>query len=350
MVSDEEDEYVLNDEELEVENEDQNLETDDEDEVASNEEKNEDGTDEEEEEEETVCEEEADGDEEAVGEEKKGKKDNVKPKTPTTIPFQTAVKTLTANTAVVQSVIQEPTIKSPPMITDKSRPNIICQRLSPEVTNKQPLPQLPVNSSKIVETLDKRKKQIKKCSSPNPPVDCVGDDCYPCPPDATQVVSAVPSSSIHEVSVSYNRSHVTVSTLARGLKPIGTTGPPTSGFLAGPYRTTNNIVTEAVTASVPSSSAYLPPQVSPVYQAPLPTNYSSYPIDYAVAGTPLPPPPPTIPFRNVVVTPTQLHETHPLPPTTVITQQSTVTSAGGDSEFGGLVSYFSSQQEDDFDT
>lgn len=342
---------MLNDEELEVENEDQNLETDDEDEVVSNEENNEDETDKEkeEEEEETVCEEEADGDEEAVSEEKEGKKDYENPKTPTTIPLQTAVKSQTANTAVVQSVIREPTIISPPKITDKSRPNIICQQLSPEVTNKQALPQLPVNSSKIVETLDKRKKQVKKCPSPNPPLDCVGDDCYPCPPDATQVVSAVPSSSIHEVSVSYNRPPVTVSTLARGLKPIGTTGPPTSGFLAGPYRTTNNIATEAVIASVPSSSTYLPPQVSPVYQAPLPTNYSSYPIDYVVSGTPLPPPPPTIPFRNVVVTPTQLHETHPPPPTTVIAQQPSVTSAGGDSEFGGLVSYFSSQQEDDFD-
>lgn len=347
MVRDEEDEYVLNDEELEVENEDQKFETDDEDAVSSNEEKNED--EESDEEEETVCEEEA-NDKKSVVEEKMEKKDDTKPKTTTTVPLQTAVKSQTVTTPVVQSVIREPpTVMLSPMTTDKSDSNIIHQRLSPEVTNKQALPQLPFDSSKTVKALDKRKQQVKKCPLPNPPVDYAGGGCYPCP-DATQVDSIVPSSPIHTASVSYNRPHVTVSTSAGKFKPVGTVAPPPSGFLAGPYRTTNKIVTEAVTASVPSSRAYLPPQVSQVYQAPLPNNYSSYPIDYAAVGTPLPPPPPAIPFRNMVVMPTQLHENHPPLPTTVITQQHSVPSAGGDSEFGGLVSYFSSQQEDDFDS
>lgn len=102
----------------------------------------------------------------------------------------------------------------------------------------------------------------------------------------------------------------------------------------------------------PASSTYQPPAGPPGaavsvqqvhYQAPPPANYS-YPIDYVV------PPPPTVAFRNIAVAPPpQSHETLPLPPIVGLHPPSQLSQAAGDSEFGGLVSYFSSQQEDDFD-
>lgn len=345
--SDEEDEYVLNEEELEAENEDQNLEVEEE-VMASNDEKDEEldeedvGEEEDEDEEEDDEEEEEDGQKAATA---------AVPLAP-----QMAVKSALTN---VQSVIRGP----PPAIPVSSTPSLVGfvqdpqqnvhQRLLPPVigatptqTIKQILPPLSVVDSTVVGTLDKRKRpsqSLKKSLSPNSSVDYGGSSSYPFPPDATKVV--LPSHSLPpSVHVPYNRPPVTTG----GFKPMAAAQPPPGGFpvTSAPYRAANKMST----AEISAPPAYLPPQQQPsqvqqVYQTPpLPANYSPYPIDYVNAGTPLPPPPPTIAFRNVVTAPTSHEPLPPAPPT----HQSATTR--GDSEFGGLVSYFSSQQEDDFDT
>jgi len=339
---DEEDDYVLNDEELEAENEDRNLEIDDEDTIASNEEKDED-----EEEEEEVDDEEV-GDEEEEEEEEDSKDDtSSKLKNETTVIQPSVVKLPPAVTAVPQSVIQKPITTTPLAALEECRP-ILHQRLLPVENDKQTLPQLSVDPV-VVGTLDKQLKRIphqpKKCPSPNPPVDYAGGGCYPCPPDATKVVSAIPPPPIQPVV--YNKQSASVLTSTGGFKSTTTTIPqPPSSFHPTPYRMANKIAPETVSAAVPTLPVYHPPQVQQVYQAPLRTNYSPFPIDYATAGVPLPPPSTAIPIRNVVIAPTPPQET--LPMTTL--HQNLITTVGGDSEFGGLVSYFSSQQEDDFDT
>lgn len=326
MASDDEDEYVLNDEELEAENEDHNLELDDEedDPVVSNEE----------------------NDEEVVEEEK----DDLKPKATST--SQPLAITSPPSTGTTQSVIKEPTnttlVSSGSPVMDLIQDGNAHQRLLPLAVesavriNNQSLPQLSVG------TLDKCKQlphQLKKSPSPNTSVDC--SDSYPYPPDATKVVLAVPSAPIH---VAYNKPP---GVAADGFKHMTATVPSPlspSGFSAtpAPYRCANKIVA-APAVAVPTPPGYLPPQVQQVYQAPLSANYSPYPIDYVAPGAPLPPPPPAIPFRNVGIAPSSSHD-NPVPPLTQ--QQSSIGSvaSSGDSEFGGLVSYFSSQQEDDFDT
>lgn len=350
MASDEEDEYVLNEEELEAENEDQNLEVE-EDVLASNDEKDE------ELDEEDVVEEE-DEEEEEEGEEDEPKlaaavaAADVVPLAP-----QIAVKSPFTN---VQSVIKGPPSTAPISSTPSSvatdfvqdSQQNIHQRLLPPIigatpaqTTKQLLPPLSVVDSTVVGTLDKRKRPsqpLKKSPSPNSSVDYGGNSSYPFPPDATKVVLS--SHSLPPpVHVPYNRPPTTTG----GFKPMAAAQPPPGGFpvTSVPYRTVNKIPTAAVSAPPAYIPQQQPSQVQQVYQAPpLPANYSPYPIDYANAGTPLPPPPPTITFRNVVTAPTSHEPLPPVPPT----QQSA--TAGGDSEFGGLVSYFSSQQEDDFDT
>lgn len=319
------------------------METDEEDTVVSNEEENKEETDDEKEEavdkeEETVDKE----DNEEEGEEE----ENSLIQTTSAKVLPEIVKSPSVNSVVIQSVIREP------ITTVNPRPNTVHQRLLLEMSDKQISPQLPINPPTTAETLDKRKRPVhqqKKCPSPNPPVDYVSGGCYPCPPDATKVVTTVPPLSVQH-TVSYNRTPVAVSNPAGGFKPmVAATLPSQGGLLVTPYRTIHKNVTETV-SSVTSSPAYHTQQVQQVYQAPMPTNYSSYPIDYASTGTTLPPAlPPSIPFRNVVVAPAQLHEPQLPPTTTLITQQSSVLTTGGDSEFGGLVSYFSSQQEDDFD-
>jgi len=336
---------VLNDEELEAENEDHTLEVDEDDALASNDEKDE------EDDEEAVDEEEEDEDEE----------EEVNPKLvisssgppASNVAHQTVVK-LPPLSAVVQSVIREPLSSSPsdPVASEPHHgahprllPPAVAQRsdkqaLSPIVDLNQGSP-------------DKRKRppqhQPKKCTSPNPLVDFGVGTGYPYAPDATKVaVSAVPPSPAH---VAYIRPPAAVSAAAGVFKTMvprtaGDVGFPVSPV---PYRTAANKMT--------GPAAYLspqpPPQVQQVYQAPTPpqpqppsTSYSPYPIDYATTGAPLPPPPPTIAYRNVLVAPPS-HE-HALLPSA--TQQQQSATGTGDSEFGGLVSYFSSQQEDDFDT
>lgn len=342
------------------------METEEEDTVVSNEENNKEETDDEKEEavdkedeavdkeeEEAVDEEEeaVDEEEEAVDKEdnegEEEEEENGLMQTTSAKVLHQIVKSPSADSAVFQSVIRE-------SITVNPRPNTIHRRLLPEMSDKQIPPQLSINPATTAETLDKRKRPVhqqKKCPSPNPPVDYAAGGCYPCPPDATKVVTTVPLLSAQH-TVSYNRPPMAVSNPASGFKPMAAaTLPSQGGLLTAPYRTTNKNVTETVSSSVVSSSpAYHTPQVQQVYQAPMPTNYSSYPIDYATAGTTLPTPlPPTIPFRNVVVAPTQLHDPQLPLTTTLTTQQPSVSTTGGDSEFGGLVSYFSSQQEDDFD-
>lgn len=318
------------------------METDEEDTVVSNEENKEETDDEKEEV--------VDKEEEVVDKDDNGGKEeeeeNSLIQTTSATVLHKIVKSPSVNSAVIQSVIREP------ITTVNPRPNPVHQRLLPEMSDKQISPQLPINASTTAETLDKRKRlvhQQKKCPSPNPPVDYVSGGCYPCPPDATKVVTTVPTLSAQHTA-SYNRTSITVSNPAGGFKPmVAVTLPSQGGLLAAPYRTTHKNVSETV-SSVTSSPAYQTQQVQQVYQAPMPTNYSSYPIDYASTGTTLPPPlPPSIPFRNVVVAPAQLHEPQLPPTTTLITQQPSVLTTGGESEFGGLVSYFSSQQEDDFD-
>ncbi|XP_022181216.1 remodeling and spacing factor 1 [Myzus persicae] len=346
---DEEDEYVLNDEELEVENEDHTLEVDEDDAIASNDEKDEDDD---VYEEEAVDEEEEDEDEEeevdtklaisssAPAESHVAHRAVVKPPPPP---------------AVVQSVIREPvsSSSSDPVTVEPHTsahprlfPQAVVQRsdkqvLSPVVDPEQGSP-------------DKRKRsqhQPKKCPSPNPVVDYGGSAGYPYAPDATKVaVSPVPPLPAH---VAYIRPPAVVSAAAGVFKTMVPRTAGDVGFPVAPvpYRTGANKMTGPASYLPPPP----PPQVQQVYQAPTPqpqpqpssTSYSPYPIDYAVTGAPLPPPPPTIAFRNVVVAPPS-HEHAPLLPST--TQQQQSATGAGDSEFGGLVSYFSSQQEDDFDT
>lgn len=344
---------MLNDEELEIENEDRNLEVDDDDTVASNEEK-----DEEAEEEAEVA--------SAVVDEENEEEDSPKPAI--AIIAQPMDAKLPPITAIVQSVIKEPiTTTSVINITEDLPSHTIHQRLLPPVakiacrdTDKQIQPHLSVDPV-VVGMPEKRKRpsnQLKK--SPSPSVDYSNSGgIYPYPLGATNVVSAVPPiSSIH---VAYNRP----SDVSAGeLKPLPVTlaDPPSSlvggsgGFstASATYRIGNKIIAPPVTTTISTSPAYqLPPQQ--VYnQAPLQSaNYSPYPIDYVTPGTQLPPPPPAIAFRNVIVASPPLTSSHEPSLPSVQQQQSTITTgmvAGGDSEFGGLVSYFSSQQEDDFDT
>lgn len=343
MASDEEDEYVLNEEELEAENEDQNLEVED-DVIASNDDKDE------ELDEEDVGEEEDDEEEEEEEEE-----DETKSAT-TTVPLapQMAVKSTLTN---VQSVIRGPPTAIPITPTPSSAAadfvqdpqQNVHQRLLPPVigtspaqTNKQILPPLSVVDSTAVEMLDKRKRpsqSLKKSPSPNSSVDYGGSSSYPFPPDATKVV--LPSHSLPPpVHVPYNRPPATTG----GFKHMAAAPPGGFPVTSAPYRAASKMSTAAISAPPAYLPQQQPSQVQQVYQTPpLPANYSPYPIDYVNAGTPLPPPPPTIAFRNVTA-PTSLEPLPPVPPT----QQSATTR--GDSEFGGLVSYFSSQQEDDFDT
>ncbi|KAL4090428.1 hypothetical protein QTP88_025264 [Uroleucon formosanum] len=348
VASDEEDEYVLNDEELEAENEDHTLEVDEDDALASNDEKDEEDVYEEE-----AVDEEEENDDEDEEEEVNPKLAAISSSEPAASNFahQTVVK-LPPQSAVVQSVIREPLSlpSSNPVAVEPHHgahprllPPAVAQRsdktaLSPVIDPNQGSP-------------DKRKRpqhQPKKCPSPNPMVDFGAGAGYPYAPDATKVaVSAVPPSSAH---VAYIRPPIAVSAAAAGV--FKTMVPQTAGDVGFPpvapvpYRTAANKMTG------PAAYLHPPPlpQVQQVYQAPTPqpqlpsTSYSPYPIDYASTGAPLPPPPPTIAFRNVLVGP---HE-HTLVPGA--TQQQQSAAGGGDSEFGGLVSYFSSQQEDDFDT
>lgn len=285
-------------------------------------------------------------DEEVVEEEE----DDPKPKATSTTQ---RLAVTSPSTAVTQSVIKEPTnitpVSSGSPVIDLIQDKNVHQRLLPSAveeavqTNNQSLPQLSVGTSDKCKRLP---HQLKKSPSPNPSVDC--GDSYPYPPDATKVVSAVPPASIH---VAFNKPagaatdgfKLMTATVPSPLSPDGFSDTPT------PYRGPNKIAA-APAVAVPTPPGYLPPQVQQVYQAPLPANYSPYPIDYAAPGAPLPPPPPpTIPFRNVVVIPPSSHDTPVLVQTH---QQSAIgpVAGSGDSEFGGLVSYFSSQQEDDFDT
>ncbi|VVC44492.1 Hypothetical protein CINCED_3A013054 [Cinara cedri] len=344
IVSDEEDEYVLNDEELEAENEDHNMEIDDGDTVASNELKDEE---EEEEEEEEV-------DDEVI-EDEDDEEENDNDEKPSLVPPQhTAEKSPSLD---VQSVITEspaPTVLVPlegSIASDYNLHHPAHQRLLPSTDN------IKVESPRfsLVGTPEKRKRpphQLKKLPSPNPHSDYSDSGSgYPYIPDATKVVS----SSISSIQIGYSgpplqESSASVATsVSGGFKSMTAVPLPPGGFpitSPAPYRSANKVTAESVAVSTSQSPTYLSPQVQQVYQTPPPANYSPYPIDYATTTAPLPPPPSTVAFRNVAAAPPSSQE-HPLLHTT---QQSAGVTAGGDSEFGGLVSYFSSQQEDDFDT
>lgn len=335
-MSDDEDEYVLNDEELEAEKE----EVDDEESVANNEEKDDD----EEEDDDS-------GEENEDQKEEETKIRDLKPKVVLDMPQPVVIKPLSSN---VQSVIKETqskaSVSSNPAVVDcVQEPNhIVNQRLLPSSTTAETASlAIKQETSDLVGTPEKRKRQphlLKKALSPNLPVDFGGSGGYPHPPDATKVVSTSPP--IHGV---YNRPPLqgglppTGTDTTVGFKPLVVTQPPGSFPVPPtvPYRTVNKIASSTVT--VPAPPAYLPAQVQQVYQAPPPPpdGYSPYPINYSAANVPLPPPPPAIAFRNVVAP-------SPQEPTLLTQQPAGVVS--GDSEFGGLVSYFSSQQEDDFDT
>lgn len=339
---------MLNDEEIEVENEDRNLEVDDED-AVSNEEKDEDDN---YEEDELV----GDNDDDDNGDDNDEKEDI--PKTVTTVISPIiAVKPSSTST---HSVIQEPMSTSHPLYKEHQR---LLPPKSENVSVANVQTSLP--SSVIESPIEKRKRsshQVKK--SPNHPVD-YGGGIYPCPPDATKVVSTVSQPPVH---IAYNRlaqqgagvgqpviaiggGQPTIATgggqpatAIGGFKPTAIVAPPSGFPITAPYRATNKITSATPTVLVPSAYLQPPPQQVQVYQTPPPpTNFSSYPIDYTSAGTQLPPPPPAIPFRNVVIVPSVTQEPLSIP-------QQLSGNAGGDSEFGGLVSYFSSQQEDDFDT
>lgn len=347
IISDEEDEYVLNDEELEAENEDHNLEVDDED-AVSNEEKDEDQIDDDVDDDNddddggeaaiNDDEEEELEDEEKEEEEDDPKQISIEPITPQKIPIKSP-------STSIQSVIQEPT-------STGHQSHKVHSRLLPPTNEDEPVANLQTSipTTVIESPTEKRKRpshQIKKCPSPKHKTD-YSDSNYQCPPDATIVMSTVSQPSVH---IAYNRLPPTQSLVAQPTTTIGgfksnTIVTPPSGFPpTTSYRNVNKIAATTSTVVIPPAYIQPPPQlVQQVYQTPPPpTNFSSYPIDYTAAGVPLPPPPPTIPFRNVVVAPPMVHE-----PLTVPQQSSG--AAGGDSEFGGLVSYFSSQQEDDFDT
>uniref|UniRef100_A0A2S2QG69 Bromodomain adjacent to zinc finger domain protein 2B n=1 Tax=Sipha flava TaxID=143950 RepID=A0A2S2QG69_9HEMI len=350
VMSDEEDEYVLNDEELAAENDDHHLEVDEEDAMASNDEKDDDEDaeeeeeegEEEEEEEEVADEEEGDDEEQKVSDSKPAAVQQVAEKLPTS-----------AAAAVAQSVIRE--LPPPPLVSTvppTAAADYAQQRLLPlaagattvrtSVLAPTPLPP--------VDPADKRKRpsphQLNESPLPNPSVD-YGGGGYPYPSDATKVVASTvvpPSQPVHQAA--FNRPPVVAAAVgAAGFKPMAGVPPP--GYFPAQYRVPNKM----------APTGYVAPQVRQLYQSVPPppqqsrATYSQYPIDYAATGTPLPSPlPPTVSFRNVVVAPPPSHEhlpMQPLPPP-VTQQQSVVIS--GDSEFGGLVSYFSSQQEDDFDT
>lgn len=339
---------MLNDEELEAENEDHTLEVDEDDALASNDEKDEEDVYDEE-----AVDEEEENDDEDEEEEVNPKLAAISSSGPAASDFahQTVVK-LPPQSAIVQSVIREP-LSSPSSNPVAVEPHhgVHPRLLPPAIAQQSDKPALSPVIDPNQGSPDKRKRpqhQPKKCPSPNPMVDFGADAGYPYAPDATKVaVSAVPPSPAH---VAYIRPPATVSAAAVGV--FKTMVPRTAGDVGFPpvapvpYRTAANKMT--------GPAAYLPPppppQVQQVYQAPTPqpqlpsTSYSPYPIDYASTGAPLPPPPPTIAFRNVLVGP---HEPALVPGAT---QQQQSAAGGGDSEFGGLVSYFSSQQEDDFDT
>lgn len=350
----------MNDEELEVENEDHTLEEEVDDTVASNEEKDDDEDDE-------------------VGEEEEEDDEEEDPKlaisssaVPAAVPsYQTVAKlpSPSAVPAVVQSVIREPVSSSsssssgdpaePAHYTPHPRllpPPVAAAAAVVQRLDKQE------SSSSVADPghgspADKRKRpqhQPKKCPSPNPlqQVDYGGGAGYPYAPDATKVtaVSAVPPSPAYARPPPAGGVFKTM--VAHPPRAAGDMGFAAAVPVPPPYRTPAN--------KMAGPPAYLPPQVQPpqqIYQAPTSTapppsqppsvGYSPYPIDYAGTGASLPPPPPLIPFRNVVVAP-PVHEHALLPPGTTHPQQQSV--AGEVSEFGGLVSYFSSQQEDDFDT
>lgn len=326
----------MNDEELEAENDDHNLEVDDEDTVASNEEK---------------YEEDVDNEEVVDDEEVEDEEDDQKPQN----------KAVTSPSLNVQSGITE-SIATPvlvssrgPIVSDFDSHHIVQQRLLPSTevitlaNTKLESPQ-----SSLVGTTGKRKRplhQLKKHPSPNPhSVDFSGSG-YPYLPDATKVMP----SSIPPMQIGYSggplpqESTPSVTTTASGgFKSMTVVPLPPVGFPAtspAPYRSANKVTVETAAVSAPQPPTYLTPQVQQVYQTAPPANYSSYPIDYATTTAQLPPSS-TVAFRNVVATPSSSLEL-PLMPTT---QQSAGVTTGGDSEFGGLVSYFSSQQEDDFDT
>lgn len=341
---------MLNDEELEVENEDHTLEEEVDDAVASSEEKDEDDEDDE------------------VGEEEEDEEDPkraMSSSVPAAVPsHQTVVKLPppSAVAAAVQSVIREPVSSSSGDPAEPAHhtphPRLLPPPVAAVVQRLEKQESSSVADPGHGSPADQRKRpqhQPKKCPSPNPlqQVDYGGSASYPYAPDATKVtaVSAVPP------SPAYARPPPPVGGVFKTMvvQPPRTVGD--MGFAAAvpvppPYRTAAN--------KMAGPAAYLPPQVQPpqqIYQAPASTpppssqppsaGYSPYPIDYAGIGASLPPPPPLIPFRNVVVAP-PLHEHTMLPPGTAHPQQQSV--AGEVSEFGGLVSYFSSQQEDDFDT
>lgn len=326
---------MLNDDELEAEKEDHNLEVDDEDTVASNEDKDE---------EDEVDDEEIIEDEEVEDEDE----DDQKPAFMT--PKRTAVKSLSLN---VQSVIPESRAAPVLIATDFDSHHNVHQRLLPSsevVTLANPKEVSPQSS--LVGTPEKRKRplhQLKKLPSPNPHSMDYSGGGYPYLPDATKVVqSSIPPMQIGYSGTPQDNSPSVTASASGGFKSMTVVPLPPGGFPANsaPYRSASKGTAEAVAVPAPQSPTYLSPQVQQVYQTAPPANYSPYPIDYATSTAPLLPPPQTVAFRNVVAVPQSSQELPQLP----TAQQSVGVTSAGDSEFGGLVSYFSSQQEDDFDT
>jgi len=365
---------VLNDEELEIENEDHNFEVDDDDTVASNEEKDadeeeEDGEGEEEEEEEEVVDENE--------EEEDDEEDDPRPTTAVGVQRK-AVNVPPPSAAVVQSVIKgPPTITAAPIINaaavDVASRIVHHQRPLPPTAatasrdNKQ-TPHLSVDPAAVGTPDGKCRRPLNQPKrSPNA---SAADYAYPYVADAaTNAISVVqpppppppPALPIHDA---YNRRpppSVAMSS-AGGLKmlPVAAdvpTGVTTGSSYPATYHRAGNKIAAGRPLSVPTTTPPPPPppayQLSPhvqqvVYDHQPAANYSAYhpPVDYASPG--VLPPQSTIAFRNVVVAPP--------PPQQLLQQQQQqqsiaagMTATGGDSEFGGLVSYFSSQQEDDFD-
>lgn len=355
VASDDEDEFVLSDEELEVENEDRKLEVDDE------EEKDDEDVDEEEEVIGEEEEEEEDDDEKVDAGEDDEEND---PKSLATSPLVPSLVNEPPPATVIQLVANESDYSGDEGLvaddsTEDPQQNVQQRLLSPPppskstVDDRQQVPKTShspiVNPITVGTPSDKRKRPVKKSPSPNPFVDYSSSSAgaaaqnYPYPPNATKVISAaVPPPPVH---VAYHRpSPTSVVTATGGFKHLPAAGVQPH---VSPYRTSNKAVVPS-TVSSPTPTTFLPPpqqQLQQAYQTPqLPASYSPYPIDYAAAGSPLPPPA-AVAFRNVgVAVPSSHHEsppqTHPV---------SAVATGGGESEFGGLVSYFSSQQEDDFD-
>lgn len=330
---DDEDEYVLNDDELEAENDDGKLEDDDdEDAVPSDEEKDDidkESVEEEDEEEEEEEEHEDDKDGDSKPTAAVAVSEVVQDSRITATPASPAIKS--AVPAVYESVIKEPVSDGPTGSVESQphhqQPHRVYQRHSPAagpVTNVA-LPPLSIDAG---GSQDKRKRPPTvgrpDKSSPNPAME------YPYP------FQAAPNA-------------------AAKIPPTHTYRPPPAPVPQGPGFNKATVATTASSfrsnkfpADPPPPSAYLPTSASPpvVQQVfnpvpPVPATTYSYPVDYA------PPPPPTVAFRNVTVSGPPHETSLPLPP--VVGLHPPPTQASGDSEFGGLVSYFSSQQEDDFD-